>query len=699
MKTKLRLLPLLLTALALFSLTSAQAHGTNWVTTLADSGAGSLRQVLLSAIDGDTVAFATNGTITLTSGELVITNNLSISGPSATNLAISGNNSSRVFNIASSNVVVTMDDMTICNGKAANGINAPLYGSPGSGSDGGGIYNLGNLTLKRCILKNNTAGAGGTGYELGGDGGDGGTGGAVFNAGTLAVVSSTVASNAAGWGGNAGQTYGYSQARGAGGHGGHGGGIYNTGILSIVSSTLAYNLTGVGGIGVGTQEMLPSGSGGNGGNGGGVYNAGTLSVGSSTLAFNRTGAGGLGANDADSGYENIAGGDGGHGGHGGGIYNIGTLSVASSTVAANSTGAGGKGGDASWTTFWFVGYDQGGDGGDGGDGGGIYSGGIVAIIHNTLVVANAVGARGLYGMQGYLLEGTTKIYGPSCGRDGSWGRDPDLSGSFTSQGYNLVGITGNSTGLVNGVNNNLVGTSVAPINPLLGSLTNNGGITMTMALLPGSPALDAGDDTLTGTDQRGFPRKSGAHVDIGAFEESTTIAVGLASNPNPSNGVITVTLTPTLSWTPGANALSHLVFFGVNSNSVAMATTNSPEFKGTQTATDYAPGTLASSGRYFWRVDEVGASSSTNGTTWTFATLENPSDKPQISCSYNGNFSVSIPSQRGQAYRVEWSDSLSPVDWQFFSNNIPGTGSAIVIPDPGTSSATQRFYRVLILSP
>jgi len=82
-----------------------------------------------------------------------------------------------------------------------------------------------------------------------------------------------------------------------------------------------------------------------------------------------------------------------------------------------------------------------------------------------------------------------------------------------------------------GVNShNLIGDgSCSPLlsgNPMLGPLQNNGGPTPTMALQPGSPAIDAGDDSVLGpplslmTDQRGagFPRLSGAHVDIGAFE-------------------------------------------------------------------------------------------------------------------------------------------------------------------------------------
>jgi hypothetical protein len=65
--------------------------------------------------------------------------------------------------------------------------------------------------------------------------------------------------------------------------------------------------------------------------------------------------------------------------------------------------------------------------------------------------------------------------------------------------------------------------------PKLGPLANNGGPTPTMALLPGSPAIDAGNTSLApATDQRGFPRPAGLAADIGAFEYGSvmpTIAV------------------------------------------------------------------------------------------------------------------------------------------------------------------------------
>ena len=82
----------------------------------------------------------------------------------------------------------------------------------------------------------------------------------------------------------------------------------------------------------------------------------------------------------------------------------------------------------------------------------------------------------------------------------------------------------NLSGISNGSNGNLIGTAAAPINPMLGPLQNNGGPTKTMALLPGSPAINAGDNSLipagVTTDQRGtgYARIDDGTVDIGAYE-------------------------------------------------------------------------------------------------------------------------------------------------------------------------------------
>src|SRR5436189_5750103 len=75
------------------------------VTNTNDSGPGSLRQALADVNDGDTINFAVTGTIGLTSGEVLVANSITISGPGASNLAIDGNAKSTVFRIASGETV------------------------------------------------------------------------------------------------------------------------------------------------------------------------------------------------------------------------------------------------------------------------------------------------------------------------------------------------------------------------------------------------------------------------------------------------------------------------------------------------------------------------------------------------------------------------------------------------------------------
>lgn len=122
------------------------------VTNTNDGGAGSLRQAIADAAPGDTITFAPDvrGTITLTSGQLQISKSLTISGPGANVLSVSGNNASRVF-LIDNRSTVGISGLTISNGNVNSG--------------GGGILVavFSTLTLNDCTVSNNTASVGGRG--------------------------------------------------------------------------------------------------------------------------------------------------------------------------------------------------------------------------------------------------------------------------------------------------------------------------------------------------------------------------------------------------------------------------------------------------------------------------------------------------------------------------------------------------------
>ena len=94
----------------------------------------------------------------------------------------------------------------------------------------------------------------------------------------------------------------------------------------------------------------------------------------------------------------------------------------------------------------------------------------------------------------------------------------------------------------------------------------------------------------------------------------TTIALE-ATNPNPADGATKVSTTADLSWTAGADATSHNVYFG---------TSSAPPFIRNQTATTFDPGTMSTGTTYYWRIDEVGAHGTITGTVWSFTTAGPP---------------------------------------------------------------------------
>lgn len=136
-----------------------------------------------------------------------------------------------------------------------------------------------------------------------------------------------------------------------------------------------------------------------------------------------------------------------------------------------------------------------------------------------MIISSPRRQRLVGGAAGTNFSGAIGITGPA-------GTGADGNGAFQSAGFNLVGRIAGLAGVVNQFNGDLSGTDRQPLNPQLASLQWNGGPTETLALLLGSPAINAGDDNLLGApnnlsqDQCGNPRKSGQHVDIGAFEHN-----------------------------------------------------------------------------------------------------------------------------------------------------------------------------------
>ncbi|WP_119070854.1 choice-of-anchor Q domain-containing protein [Aggregatilinea lenta] len=118
------------------------------VTNTNDAGAGSLRQAILDAANGDIIEFGVTGTITLTTGTLNVNKSLTISGPTGGAVILDGNASDSVITVTAGSTV-TIENLTIRNG---------------AGINGGGIYNNGTLNLRySAVLDNVASGLGGGG--------------------------------------------------------------------------------------------------------------------------------------------------------------------------------------------------------------------------------------------------------------------------------------------------------------------------------------------------------------------------------------------------------------------------------------------------------------------------------------------------------------------------------------------------------
>ncbi len=237
-------------------------------------------------------------------------------------------------------------------------------------------------------------------------------------------------------------------------------------------------------------------------------------------------------------------------GDGGGILNNGTLNLIGSTVSEN-TGVNGGGVSSSGTatisncTIAGNGVTTGGPHNlDGGFGGGLSLDGGATLISDTISDNSCVfEGGGIAGGDGVTLESCIVAGNTSPGNPDK----ADLTFTIVSQGYNLIGIAPDD---ITFLSSDQTGTVGEPLDPMLGPLQLNGGSYPTMALLPGSPAIDQGVNTGLENDERGLPRTvdqpgipdavGGDGTDIGAFELglteptfaniSTRLSVGTGDN-------------------------------------------------------------------------------------------------------------------------------------------------------------------------
>ena len=272
------------------------------------------------------------------------------------------------------------------------------------------------------------------------------------------------------------------------------------------------------------------------------------------------------------------------------------------------------------------------------------------------------------------------------GLPGSWG----APGSATDGGINTVGGTLINTLLANNVpsngsptiadlghnlssDNSCSFTNVGSLNntdPMLGPLADNGGPTWTVALLPGSPAIDAGDDAAAPpTDQRGVPRPFGAASDIGAYECSAPILVTLPPSQTAEEG-------SSLDFTVGTfgDPASAYLWFLNGSQLVACGTNDDLGLNGLQ---------LSQSGVYTVVVTNAFGSVTSPPVMLNVIT---PVERRPVPA-------VGLFGQAGEVLGLDYRDSLSPAtNWETIANitlsNLPQFYFDLTEPLP-----PQRYFR------
>ncbi len=333
---------------------------------------------------------------------------------------------------------------------------------------------------------------------------------------------------------------------------GQGGGVCNSGLLTMVGCKIAGNWS----IGADATEGFIIGGDGLGG---GIFSSGSLTLAECTLENNSAIGGSAYLVDSAIGCGSAS---------GGAVY-LSAGSMVNCTIANNSS---------------FGGDGDTGSGISGGSvfGGGIYVNGLDVLLTGCTLSGNSgttgsgdysgVGeGGGVYCSQGILTFQSTIVSGNNLASgDGIQGgiTGPDVYGSVTNGSFNLIGLMDGSTGWnTSGPGTDLTGTISAPLDPLLGPLQDNGGPTPTMALMPGSAAIDQGNSFGFATDQTGKARPfdcynipnaaGGDGSDIGAVEFYAS-RIPIVMKPRPSGLVFSYT-----NNSPGTKEQARLPIFGL----------------------------------------------------------------------------------------------------------------------------------------
>jgi hypothetical protein len=463
-----------------------------------------------SSLAGQTITLSLTGDDTIGPSALPVTTALNIDGPSSgSGVTLSGGGAGsdlRLFYVSPSGNL-TLQDLTLSNGSAPGGSGASQYGAGGGGAGlGGAIFNRGTLTVQASTLSGNMA--------LGGNGGNGGQGRGVGGGGGGLGANASYRYGGNPGGGFGGFYYGAGSPGGFGGGGGGGGGNHPAGY---------YYYGGAAG-----------GSGGFGGGGGGPggYFGGSAAPG----GF----GGGAGGTNLGAG----GGAGGGGAGLGGAIFNDGgTVTITNSTLSGNVA----QGGLAGATNGVAAGNGQ-------GLGGAVFNhNGSLTLLDSTLSGNTAAqGGRGVYSLgDGSGQTASVIITNTIIGQ-----ADTSVT-DFVGQTINGGSSTTSGSGDLIRTQSGFSGTIVSTADPLLqATLTNNGGPTQTLALLPGSPVVGAGVAVAGITaDQRGVLRAG--TPSIGAYEApsltlgTTSLDLGTTTFGTPGTPV---------TYTVSGNALTGNVF-------------------------------------------------------------------------------------------------------------------------------------------